>query len=210
MTHPAATTTIPSTKLFSFNWIDLSTDASALETNPGDYTSHGPFAIGFDFKFFATTFSQFYISSDGYISFGSGSSSSNNACPITSYSSVDNLIALLWDDLDGDDSDSVYHRYYASCPVGSSGGQCQIIQYDNYHHYNYSNVILVGTFQAVLFENGSILIQILDTGDETGNNSTTGILDDSGNGYTWNECETTDSISNNLAICFAATGSTGC
>jgi hypothetical protein len=192
---------------FAFNWIDLSADASALETNLDDYGSAGPFAIGFDFKFFATTFSEFHISSDGYISFGSGSYSTTNACPITSSSSGDNLIALLWDDLDGNNTDPIYHRHFASCPVGSSGGQCQIVQYDNYSHYG---TALAGTFQAVLFENGSILIQILDAGDEEGSSSTTGILDDDGNGYTWDTCNSAGSISDNLAICYAATGSTGC
>lgn len=65
-----------------FSWIPLSAPVVLLNSrppwigtgNPLDNDYSGPFSIGFDFDFYGTTHSQFYIGTNGYITFEAGSS----------------------------------------------------------------------------------------------------------------------------------------
>ena len=59
----------------------------------------GPFAIGFNFPFYGGTQTQFYVSSNGYMTLGSTTSSLSNQCPLPNSTAPNNTIAMLWDDL---------------------------------------------------------------------------------------------------------------
>ena len=52
--------------------------------------------IGFNFPFFGNTYSQFYISSNGFITFSAGSGSGPVAQTIPNASNPNNLIAMCW------------------------------------------------------------------------------------------------------------------
>ncbi|MBN1877655.1 MAG: S8 family serine peptidase [Anaerolineae bacterium] len=159
------------------NWVEIGSTGAVV--NLGDDATAGPFPIGFNFDFYENTYSEFYVSSNGYLAFGSGSSSLNNT-PIPSISTPDNIIALMWDDLDpGDTNDPVYYETFASCPVGS--GQCLVVQYDDFCHFAGGvSCDIAGTFEAILYASGDILIQFEDSGVENGSGSTTGIENDDG------------------------------
>ena len=149
-----------------------------------DDESAGPFPIGFDFNWYNTTFSEFYIHSNGLISFGSfgsGFDEPPNQCDLSDIESPNDekaasgLIALMWDDLDpGDTGDLVYYESFATCPIGSQE-PCLIVQYDNFHHFPGGANNIAGTFEAILFESGDILLQYADVGDEQGANAITGL-----------------------------------
>ena len=47
----------------------------------------------------AGTQTQFYVSSNGFLSFGSGSSALTNQCPLPNATAPNNIVALMWDDL---------------------------------------------------------------------------------------------------------------
>ena len=186
----------------TYQWVDISGTGTAVYL--GDDNFGGPFDIGFTFNFHNTDWTQFYVSSNGFLSFGSGSGDLSNDCPLPNANTPNNIIALMWDDLDpGDTGDRAYYRTFPSCPYG--GGACLVVQYENYHHFPGGGTI-AGTFEAILFQNGSILIQFEDAGAEEGSGSTTGIENSTGTiGLTY-ACDTAASLSDDLAICFAYPG----
>ena len=71
----------------------------------------GPFHLGFSFPFFNGTFSNLYVSPDGFVTFSpfAGDQSTNTALPGSS--APTNLIALCWSDLDLTNAES--HVYVA-------------------------------------------------------------------------------------------------
>ncbi len=187
----------------TYDWVDIST--TGISVTLGDDTTDGPFPIGFGFPFYGNEYTDFYVSSNGFISFSPLSSSApSNQCPLPNSSTPNNLIALMWDDLDpGDTGDLFYYQSFNDCPYGSGGVPCLIVQYENYHHYGGD---IAGTFQAILFKYGSVLIQFEDAGDEQGSGSTTGIENADGTEGLGYKCNEEDSLSDKLAVCFAAPG----
>ncbi len=184
----------------TFNWIDITTSGTAI-SGLGDDATAGPFPIGFTFSFYGNDFSDFYVSSNGWISFTSPSSSDlSNDCPIDAGSPPANLIALMWDDMDpGDTGDTAYYQTFTSCPVGS--GQCCVIEFPGWHHYP-GGGDSAGTWEAILYENGDIVLQYQDTGVEEGSGSTTGIANQDGSISLTYACDTAGSLTSGLAIRF--------
>ena len=190
-----------------FDFVDIVATGTAVALDDDDYA--GPFALDFDFPFYGNDQSEFYVGSNGLLAFGSGSSEWDNDCPLPSANTPHNLMALMWDDLDPyDTGDLVYYQTLPSCPYGS--GYCLVVQYENYHHFPGGEAI-AGAFEAILFDNGNILIQFQDAGDEEGSGSTTGLENaDGSDGLTYESCDTVGSLHDNLAICFQYPGSPPC
>ncbi|MGD9318192.1 MAG: DUF11 domain-containing protein, partial [Anaerolineae bacterium] len=158
----------------SYNWLDISATGTPIALGDDDHA--GPFDIGFGFPFYGATFNQFYVSSNGFISFDPLTSSYlSNHCPLPNSYSPDNIVALMWDDLDpGDTEDMLYYESFAACPVGD--GRCLVVLYDDFCHYpGGAGCDRAGTFEAILYQDGKVLIQFQDAGDELGSLSTTGI-----------------------------------
>lgn len=187
-----------------FDFVDIS--ASGTSVSLSDDDSAGPFAVGFDFPFYGNTQTEFYVGSNGFLSFGSGSSDLGNDCPLPSTEVPHNFIAMMWDDLNPGSGGSIYRQSFGVCPYGV--GACQIVMFDNVPHYGGGTA---GVFEAILFENGDTLIQFQDAGAEQGGGSTTGIENDSGTvGLSYGSCQTTGSITDGLAICFQYPGAPSC
>ena len=163
-----------------YDWIDISATGAVVLL--GDDTFDGPLPIGFTFPYYGATYNDFYVASNGYIQFGAGSSDLGNDCPIPSANTPNNMIALMWDDLDpGDTSDPIYYESFPTgfCPYGGYPGACLVVTYDDFCHYaGGTSCAVAGTFQAILQDDGGIVMQFLDAGDEEGSGSTTGIEGD--------------------------------
>jgi uncharacterized repeat protein (TIGR01451 family) len=183
-----------------FDWVDVRMTGEPISLSLDRYA--GPLDIGFPFDFYGDSYTQFYISSHGYLSFGTGSAYYTNHClpnPIP----PNNIIALMWDDLNpGITGDKVYYQTFSSCPVGS--GACLVVQYDSYHLYSDGSV--AGTFEAILYDTGAIQVQILDAGSLEGSSSTTGIENDTGTVGKSYVCDTPDSLHDDLAVLFLPPG----
>ena len=184
----------------TYTWVDIAGTGAPVSLSDDDYD--GPFPTGFTFPFYGTDYTQFYLSSNGFISFGRGSTDYGNDCPLPDANTPDDIIALMWDDLDpGDTGDLAYYQAFSACPVGV--GPCLVVQYENYHHYRYSGGGgLAGTFEAILYEDGAVIMQFEDAGAEEGAESTTGIeghdaAADYGLTYA---CKAPGSLSDNLCI----------
>lgn len=194
----------------NFAWIEIKNEIGVTEISTLDDTnSTGPYPIGFDLPFYSATKNQIYVSANGLISFDSGIGSDTNSCPVGS-STYNNFVSAYWDDLNPDAIDKAYIMNYSVCPWGSSGQGCTIVEFDNWHHYSYSSGVIAGTFEIILFEDGNILIQWLDSGAENGLSSSTGIKGTSSADSTTYVCNTASTVSDNLSVCFVRPGTSGC
>jgi hypothetical protein len=193
----------------TYDWAEVSGSGTAILLGDDDYG--GPYGLTFTFPYYGNNYTDIYVGSNGFVSFGAGSTSLSNQCTVPSTTTPNNLIAAMWDDLDpGDTSDYVYALVYpSSCPAGDGTQTCAVIQYDNYHHYPGGGAI-AGTWEIILYEGGDILIQFQDVGSEAGSGSTTGIEDSTGDNGVNYVCNS-GTLTAGTAICFySLSGSTGC
>jgi hypothetical protein len=112
-----------------YSWNDISA-TGVLAFSDGDDSSHGPFALGFDFEFYGQTFNSVLLCSNGFISFTDSAAPYSNGM-IPDPSSPMNMIAPFWDDLNPADGGDCYYmqdgndfiiQYEAFVPYGGAGG----------------------------------------------------------------------------------------
>ncbi|MBN1661871.1 MAG: PKD domain-containing protein [Anaerolineae bacterium] len=154
----------------AFNWIEIRGSGTPI---PGldDDTYAGPFDLGFAFDFYGVQQTQYYVSGNGFLSFGEGASAHQAQCPLPDPTPPNNLIALLWDHLSSDYvSGGVFRQTFGSCPIYR--GRCTVVEFYRWNHWGGH---AAGTFEAILFDSGAIVIQFADAGLESGLYSTTGI-----------------------------------
>jgi len=85
----------------------------------------GEFPIGFDFDFFGNTYSTFYVSSNGQVTFGAMTNAFNND-NIPDGGRPDNYIAPFWDDLIIDATGDIMYQ-----TIGTAPNRKLIIQFNN-------------------------------------------------------------------------------
>ncbi len=142
-----------------FNDISASgTVISGLSGVDDGFVSVSP---GFTFSFYGTQYNNFYISSNGLITFGNGETYFTNTNLTSSSQSAptppEPTIAPFWDDMvvTGQTQSHVYYQL-----VGSGASQQLIIQWNDVsfyrsgHNPNYTGPL---TFEAILNANGTIL-----------------------------------------------------
>jgi len=121
----------------------------------GDDASTGAITIGFDFKFYDNTYSQIYLSSNGFLALGSSSTSFVN----TSFPSAllpNNIIAPFWDDLVvGGDNNNGRVLYRTG---GTSPNRFFSAEWENVTRLSATDLL---RFQLTLYENGSISFSYL-------------------------------------------------
>ena len=105
-----------------FAWKDISAVGSNLTSaftavapskTAKDEGIAGPFDIGFSFPFFSGaqspgSFTQLYVSPNGFVTFSPFSSDTSTNTPLPNVQAPTNLIAFLWDDLDLSTSGRLY------------------------------------------------------------------------------------------------------
>jgi hypothetical protein len=152
----------------TFNWVEISTQPGAVLVTSGDDVNSGPFPIGFSFKFYGNTFTQFRVCSNGFISFTSTVSTLTNDT-IPSPPEPNNLLALFWDDLNVTGAGKIY--YY-------NDGSKLIIEYD--HVVRYGTTDCIYTMEAILYPNGKIIYQYKEMTGARTNEATIGIENGTG------------------------------
>jgi hypothetical protein len=109
----------------SIPYSPLATSGTSISLS--DDQVSGAIPIGFNFNFFGNTYSQFYISSNGFITFSPGSSTGCCAGGVLPTGGLpDNLIAAAWDDLYPPGAGSI--SYYTT---GSAGSRKAVVSYTN-------------------------------------------------------------------------------
>lgn len=131
-----------------FVWNDISIDPDAVQItnwqgNPDDgYTGAIPF--GFEFDFYGVSFSELYISTNGFISFVPIGHGYYYNDPIPRSDGPNSIICPFWDDLDGSNQGSVHYLL--------EPGKFTV-QYTDWQRYPTTGSL---TFQVVLHSNNKI------------------------------------------------------
>ncbi len=129
-----------------FNWVEISGIGTQMPLSDDDFDST---TLQFNFPFYQEVKNTIYVSSNGFLSFSPTSASSLSNSTLPNPNTPNDLIALLWDDLNP-----------------SSGGEVYYLSEADRFIVQYNNVPLFGsggsyTFQCILYPNGDITIQYL-------------------------------------------------
>lgn len=123
-------------------------DITATGTDSGVYgddQTSGPINIGFTFNYYGTAYTQLYIGSNGYLTFGSGDTTFGNYPFPSSDSHV--RIAPYFDDLVVSAPGKIVYQ-----TLGSAPNRRFVVQYSGIQHYPSSTP---GEFEVTLYENSS-------------------------------------------------------
>ncbi|MCS5568109.1 MAG: thrombospondin type 3 repeat-containing protein [Pseudomonadales bacterium] len=152
----------------SFTWLDIAATGTEI-TGLSDDNHVGPFDIGFDFEFFGETKTQFYVQSNGAISFVDNYFAVDNHATPNSYG-YNNAIAWMWDDLYPRSDSNVYYQLVDGDLV---------VQFDDYGEWVNETSRLDA--ELILKSDGRILIQYLDFRDGmTSDSATVGLASPDG------------------------------
>ncbi len=170
----------------TYNWIDITaTGTEVSEDNlisDDDYI--GPFPIGFTFSFYGTDRTQFYMHSNGVLSFedwGDDAYFGNSGLPGNDGDLQGAAVCFLWDDFDPYNSGTYDggQMYYETITLNDM--QALVVSYVDYMPYPGSGTQVTCDFQVILFEDGTIVMQYdyLDPGYERNLDAETiGIIND--------------------------------
>lgn len=168
--------------------------------------SYGPFNIGFSFTYFGNTYTQFYVTSNGLVLFGAGSTDGSED-PIPTTGTPNNYIAGFWDDLTVDGSGNILYT-----TVGASPNRKLIIQFRNMGFYPFPPFF--GTFSVILYETSNVIqVQYRLIVDKMsprahGSSATIGIENADGTAGVQYSYHASDTIYTGKAISFTPSGST--
>lgn len=175
----------------TYNWVEITgtgTDAGIF----GDDTYTGPINLGFVFPFYTNTYSQVYLSTNGFVSFAVGSWEYANQ-PIPQLGPPNNFIAPYWDDLYIESSGpNAGHIYYQS--IGASPNAQFVVEWSHVKPLGYSVYM---TFEVILNETGEIWFQYQSLSTMTGSSATVGIENSDGTvgvPYSYNTAALTDGL----------------
>ncbi|MBL4754620.1 MAG: SprB repeat-containing protein, partial [Flavobacteriales bacterium] len=116
----------------------------------GDDALSAALPLGFSFNFFCNNYSNFYISSNGYIGFATGSNGCCTGQVLPNGTLPNNLIAFAWEDLSPQTGTIDYFT------TGTSPNQICVINFMNVPHFGSNNMV---STQILLYE-GSNQIDI--------------------------------------------------
>jgi len=152
---------------FNANKIDIQATGTEITFSDTDDGISDPIDPGFPVKYYGSTYSEIYVSVNGFLSVGIVPQSGTQNAHFPSQMQPDNLIGVFWDDLvlytgDGDVQGRVYYATGGVAP-----NRYLVIEWANVKRYGDSGPQL--TFEAVLYENGDIHLNYFTlNGDLTG------------------------------------------
>ncbi|MBC8321689.1 MAG: T9SS type A sorting domain-containing protein [Bacteroidetes bacterium] len=138
-----------------FSWIDITSSGTEI-TGLVDDGVVGPFDIGFEFPFYGQSKSQFWINSNGCLSFnGSLLPFANETIP-TGTTATD-FIAWFWDDLNPSNTNTkVYFETFEDTIL--------VVQFEKYAQYLQQSYFIDA--EVILYESGKIKVQYLSIDPE--------------------------------------------
>jgi hypothetical protein len=122
-------------------------------TNPGpsgDDVEGGPYPIGFSFCFYGTTYTQFYISTNGFIDFPGGQGSGCcNGVAIPNTNTPNGLVAACWTDLNTNSGGNI--DYFVT---GVAPNRRLVVRWNNVAEYSSGGVY---NGQIILYEGTNVI-----------------------------------------------------
>jgi gliding motility-associated-like protein len=118
----------------------------------GDDSQSGPFNIGFTFCYFGTTYTQFYIGSNGWISFSAGQPTTFTSAPIPNagFNIPKNCIMGPWQDWNPGIGGQIRYQVQGTAPCRKL-----VVSWTNVPMFSCTN--LQGTFHIVIYESTNII-----------------------------------------------------
>ena len=150
---------------------DVQSIAYTPTTNPGggtiitglaDEEITGPIPLGFTFDFYGNSFTDLFLSTNGWVRFGFSTDPDPTPDPLPSMNGNENIIAFAWSDLSFPGGGTA--EYYT---IGTSPNSAFVIEYTDVTHDG--NVLVSVTVQLVLYESGIIQINNIDIQSDGGN-----------------------------------------
>jgi len=135
---------VPTTGTYS----NLSGSATTLPTVLADFAISPAQSIGFNFNYGGTNYTQFRMSSDGYISLNPTATNSGSNNLSSANAAIRPIIAPLWDDLDGRATGGSFAGYELS---GTTPNRVLTVEWRNWE-WNYASSNPVISFQVKLYE----------------------------------------------------------
>lgn len=135
-------------------------DGAQTALGLGDDDGSGPLALGFNFDFFGTTYTDVCVGSNGYVTLTCVDETDFSEDPFPTATDPNAVIALFWDDLDPTDGISNDIFTYTT-----NGGTCFVIDYQQIAHFGSGETI---TGQIILCDDGTITINCVDCQSEVG------------------------------------------
>ncbi len=154
-----------------YAWVDAVSLGSLIPqgtfyntTNPGaalDDGTAGPLAIGFDFDFYGTLYSELYVGINGAISFTETEINSNGYFAGTSIPGafIDNAVFAFWNDLVVDPSFGHGDLF----TYQSAANDTFVVEWYQIGNFN-DDADTLTTFEIIMTTDGSIAIQFADIG----------------------------------------------
>mgnify|MGYP002725483435 CR=1 FL=1 len=135
----------------AFNWEDISATGMNITGDMWDDNVSGPYPLGFEFDYYGNTYTEFYVSSNGFIRF---EFNDNSGCcsgqPLPMDDGINNVIAWAW--RDGYPFGNTYYENFEDKTI---------IQFDGYGvccTQEYASA----TVEIILYRNGEIKINYLE------------------------------------------------
>ncbi len=126
-----------------YEWNDISTTGKLLTDVSNCDDCYQSQSLSFSLPFYGTEYSQIFIGSNGYCTFGEGSDQYWNV-PLPSEEAPSNLVAAFFDDLYPAAGGEIYFQDF---------GAYAVIQFNNVAYFGTSGSV---TFQIVISRNGTI------------------------------------------------------
>ncbi|MBS1261090.1 MAG: Bacillopeptidase F [Calditrichaeota bacterium] len=161
----------------TYEWIDITDTGMSVIADLSDDDTVGPFDIGFNFPYYGTNRSEFWVQSNGVISFFSGYVSlGNQDMPAAGYGA---MIGWFWDDLDPAQGMSGADILMENMTI--DGQDALVIEFFEMDEYPDGPDVPTMTAEMILFADGTVKLQYMnvDAGWDIGG-GTIGIQDDSG------------------------------
>lgn len=125
----------------------------------------GPYNIGFSFNYFGNNYTQFYVSSNGWIGFSAGQTNGYTAQFLPNDGAPKNAILADWEDLLPNTGNMNYYT------TGSAPNRVLVFNFNNVPHYGCRSNL--HTFQIVLYETTNVIDINFQTKPQCGANGAT-------------------------------------
>jgi hypothetical protein len=125
----------------------LTTSGTGVSLSDDAVSSSLP--IGFNFKFFCNTYTDFYICSNGFITFSSGQPATYPGQTMPNSSTPNNIIAAVWCDLNPASGGTITYT-----TLGTQPNRTLVVSYNNVPYYGSTTPI---AFQIQLRESSNII-----------------------------------------------------
>jgi hypothetical protein len=154
----------------TYSWVEINSVGTQFDLTDDD--NDGPYPIGFTFNYYGTDYTEFYVCSNGWISFSDATTTSLSNDPFPDATSPYGTLGLFWDDLRPATGGGAGYVYY------HNDGSRLIIEYDGVMRYGCSTCLY--TMEMILYPNGKIIYQYKTmTGDRL-DEASIGIEDSAG------------------------------